>query len=342
MYNHPALVYCLSMYWAVVTLTSIGYGDITPQNEFEYWLSTICMIIMATNWAYVVGSACGILSTLDPEGIQFKQTMDSLNQLMADRDMPHEMRRSLRTYLHESRTVRQRIAEGEIMRLMSPMLQGEVAMYMYKSCLETAGYLKNLATEVLVALAVHMGSMVFAPQEQIHLLKTFFVVQRGIAAKNGRVLTPGSNWGQDMILNDQNLLDRNWTRALSYLEVSTLSRKSLDDCCEGFPSLAVKIRWAVIRLTLMRKLIRAARFLKRNPAFPSGDDAYRLVLITEMMGATPDSQPESTGTIKRQNSAILDDESKLDLILNRLNTISDEVTYLRGRIDDMDHKQGGR
>lgn len=34
-----------SMYWAVVTLTTVGYGDITPQTEIGQFLSAVVMIL---------------------------------------------------------------------------------------------------------------------------------------------------------------------------------------------------------------------------------------------------------------------------------------------------------
>lgn len=35
----------LSMYWAVVTLTTVGYGDLSPQTPFGRFLASIVMIL---------------------------------------------------------------------------------------------------------------------------------------------------------------------------------------------------------------------------------------------------------------------------------------------------------
>lgn len=38
-----------------MTVSSIGYGDITPTNTIERWTCTFCMIVGASMWAFVVG-----------------------------------------------------------------------------------------------------------------------------------------------------------------------------------------------------------------------------------------------------------------------------------------------
>lgn len=34
-----------SIYWAIVTLTTVGYGDISPQTSFGQFLASVVMII---------------------------------------------------------------------------------------------------------------------------------------------------------------------------------------------------------------------------------------------------------------------------------------------------------
>jgi hypothetical protein len=48
-----------------MTLTSIGYGDITPTTHIEYIVSSMCMLTAGCTWAYIIGNACRVFNSLD-------------------------------------------------------------------------------------------------------------------------------------------------------------------------------------------------------------------------------------------------------------------------------------
>merc|ERR1719456_568719 len=92
----PGDVYITSLYWSVMTLTSIGYGDITPMTGPERLICVGLMLIGAMVWAYIIGQACSVLANLDIHESRFKQRLDDLNYMLADRGIKHELRRRLR------------------------------------------------------------------------------------------------------------------------------------------------------------------------------------------------------------------------------------------------------
>ena len=47
--------YTTSFYWAVMTLTTIGYGDVSAQNSTEQVFAAIIMLLGGGVYAYVVG-----------------------------------------------------------------------------------------------------------------------------------------------------------------------------------------------------------------------------------------------------------------------------------------------
>ncbi len=67
-------MYIATLYWSIMTLTGIGYGDITPQNSSEQCVACVLMLVSASAWAYVIGTIAGIYSTLNPNLVQYRNT----------------------------------------------------------------------------------------------------------------------------------------------------------------------------------------------------------------------------------------------------------------------------
>jgi hypothetical protein len=44
------------------TLTTVGYGDVTPQNDTERLVSMFAMVIGVTVFAYFMGSTASLIS----------------------------------------------------------------------------------------------------------------------------------------------------------------------------------------------------------------------------------------------------------------------------------------
>jgi hypothetical protein len=77
-------VYGAALYWSVMTLTSIGYGEMTPINTAERFLCSVYMLGSGVLWTYVIGCVAAIATTLDPNSIIYQNTMDSLNYFMRE------------------------------------------------------------------------------------------------------------------------------------------------------------------------------------------------------------------------------------------------------------------
>jgi hypothetical protein len=61
-------------------VTSIGYGDIVPQNINEYAVCVVFMLVSGMAWAYIIGGICGIISTGDEVEKNFNLLNDNMNR----------------------------------------------------------------------------------------------------------------------------------------------------------------------------------------------------------------------------------------------------------------------
>lgn len=48
-------LYTVSLYWSVMTVTTIGYGDILPKTQAEHVYVIIMMLVGALVFGYVIG-----------------------------------------------------------------------------------------------------------------------------------------------------------------------------------------------------------------------------------------------------------------------------------------------
>jgi len=64
--------YIASTYWSVATIVTVGYGDITPQNEYERLFTIVFMLIATAVFGYTMNTVSTIIGELNEDRAQAK------------------------------------------------------------------------------------------------------------------------------------------------------------------------------------------------------------------------------------------------------------------------------
>ncbi|OQR95095.1 voltage-gated ion channel superfamily [Achlya hypogyna] len=287
----PASIqYLAALYWSVMTLTTIGYGDVVPSTLPERALSIACMLLGAGTYAYVVGGVCQILNSMDASTTEFHQTLDTLNEYATQNQLPADLTARLREYFHSSRSLLRDKQNLDLLLTMSPGLRGEVSVFNNQWIASISFFRCDNPLEraqFITALALVLRPECFPPNEYVvregELNTKMYLVQRGLATKSKVVYAGGTYFGEDIILN---LRQRKVAvRAFSYLHVQVLSKYDLEDIMATglYPTVYRSIRRQVLKTafrnhfvstaTRIHRIRRSVRRLKR----PNGADGGQVI-----------------------------------------------------------------
>ena len=257
--------YLIGVYWALMTITTIGYGDIELTTEGEKGVGMVAMACGGFIYAYIVGAVCGIVATMDAATAQFQQRMDALQDYMKENRIPKELRYRLREYFYHTRELQRAHHYNDLLSLMTPTLRGEVAVlsnadwvkrvpFFYPKA-ATDAELKSFITEVTMKLTIDS----FAPEELV-ISKgerglVMYIIRKGVVGCNGRIMGGGNYFGEDMIL--QSAVRLHDVRSLTFLDVYVLSKSDLDDVLElgNFPHIYKCVRRHVMKYAFKRNII---------------------------------------------------------------------------------------
>ncbi|CAD8191328.1 unnamed protein product [Paramecium pentaurelia] len=90
--------YVVSFYWSIVTMTTIGYGDIIPVNLTERIFCIIMTLISTATFAYSVNSIGQIFQDMSKQSVQFKTNMNSLNKFLKNQKVSTSLQIKFRRY----------------------------------------------------------------------------------------------------------------------------------------------------------------------------------------------------------------------------------------------------
>lgn len=252
----PDVQYLYAVYWALTTLTTVGYGDITPTNNLERVYSLFALLTGALVFGYMLSSIGSLVAAIDRQAAMSEEKMDEVKEYMRWRKLPRDLVGRLRRYYQYYYSRKTVFDEEAILGDLTPALRFEVVTHALKDTVGRiplfARYLDPLFQLEVFPLFKPLNA---APKEIIYKkgdlsLALFFLVKgqiEVISGVDGRVLyriRNGSHFGESVLTGRRRSATH---RAASSCEMFVVSVEDLSKLFTERPTEGRIILEAVMR-----------------------------------------------------------------------------------------------
>jgi voltage-gated potassium channel len=236
--------YVRSLYWTVVTMTTVGYGDITPGRNIEYVVAIIVVLLGASVYAFVIANVASLLSNLDAAKAAYWNRIEGVHQYLRARHVPHELGNIVRDYYEYVWDRFRGQNQNDLFRDLPSPLRLEILLYVTRDLIESVPLFKHCSPPLRNELLLSLQPQVYAPSVTIvhegEASHNVYFISRGtveIASGNGETkhgtLNDGDYFGLLSLLLGENRTGS--VRTKTYCDVFSLSQPDFERIKRDYP-----------------------------------------------------------------------------------------------------------
>lgn len=159
--------YLVSLYWSFTTISTVGYGDITPHTEGERAFTIAAMVTGVGFYGYFISSMAAIMHNLDANEAKYLEKMSAITSYMKLRNFPKKLRVRIKKYYKNFFQRKTCLDETVILGELSTFLRREVAMFLLSDIIYTIPFFQGRDPNVLAKILTILKPITVAPGDSI-------------------------------------------------------------------------------------------------------------------------------------------------------------------------------
>jgi voltage-gated potassium channel len=250
------LLYLRSFYWAVTTIATIGYGDVTPITPPQTMFAILIEIMGAGFYGYVIAIFAGLISNLDAARKKFTEQIDEINTFMRFRKIPPNLQNQIRGYYDYLWESRRGHNEAHVLADLPPSLKLKVSIFINQAMLEKVPIFEGAGEALVKELVLHLKPIILTPSDYVFQAgdegDSMYFISSGrveiISADGNTVfatLSAGSYFGEMALILIQPRSAS--ARALDYVDLYSLEKNTFEKILQKFPAFQEHLHELVLQ-----------------------------------------------------------------------------------------------
>ncbi len=236
-------LYVRAMYWAFATLTTVGYGDITAQNNWQMLYSCFVGLAGVGFYGYMISNIASLLARQDAARERHMTQLENMVHYLDYHQIPKDLRKQVRDYYRYLWANKKTLDQLEDIELLPIPLQSQLFYHINRKSLDRIPFLKSASEEIFKDLMASLETQIVIPGECIFKKgeegEYLFLIHSGkidIKTDDGQIIATlgkGDFFGEQALLSSEM---RNATAvARGYSDLFKLSKRSFHDVLVKYP-----------------------------------------------------------------------------------------------------------
>ncbi|MES0488899.1 MAG: ion transporter [Leptospirales bacterium] len=243
--------YIQSLYWTITTMTTIGYGDITPQNNLQTLFTIGIEIIGAGMYGFLIGNIANLIANIDIAKAQFREKLERVNTFLKYRNIPDALQNQINAYYDYLWESRRGYDEASVLAELPLPLKTSVSLYLNREIIEKVPLFKGASDAFIREIILHLKPAVVTPGDYVFRIgdtgSEMYFISKGsvqVISEDESIiyatLSDGSFFGEiALLLHSPRTAS---IRASDYCDLYVLEKKTFDNVLSRYPDFATTIQ----------------------------------------------------------------------------------------------------
>lgn len=242
--------YITALYWCVTTLTTIGYGDITPKTPPQIIFTMVVQIMGAGMYGYMIGNLASLIANLDIAKAQFQEKLEKVSTFMRNRSVPADLQRDILAYYKYLWANRRGTDEADIIEDLPISLKERVALFLNREIIAKVPLFQGASEDLIRQIVLKLKPQIYVPGDYVFrhgdIGNEMYFISKGaveVVAADGKtvyaVLHAGDFFGEMALLFS--MPRTAGARALEFSDLYMLEKKDFNQVLNNFPAFKKEI-----------------------------------------------------------------------------------------------------
>ncbi|KAG6739350.1 hypothetical protein POTOM_056944 [Populus tomentosa] len=162
------LGYTYSIYWSIVTLTTVGYGDLHAVNTGEKIFNMFYMLFNIGLTAYIIGNMTNLIVHAAVRTFAMRNAINNILRYASKNRLPEGLKEQMLAHM-QLKFKTAELQQEEVLEDLPKAIRSSIALHLFHGVVASTYLFKGVSEDLLTQLVTEMKAEYFPPKVEIIL-----------------------------------------------------------------------------------------------------------------------------------------------------------------------------